>query len=278
MDSKSYNVGFIGLGDQGLPMAVAIAENGLPLHVWDRRTSSLDHLGKAPHRPHDTIASLASACDIICLCVRTDDDVRDVLSNGVLEGLRPDGIVVNHGTGTPTNAKRFAEMCQAREIHSLDAPVSGARQGAEARTLTTLVGGQEQAAKRCEPLFKSFSKHIVYLGEPGAGQAAKLFNNALMILNQNNVNEILTLADKFGMDLWQLISALKLCSGFSNTLLHLNTILTPQTIGHLAQVEVEDMLIFKAAMDEAGIDAERVTERGILAANALPSLIARLNQ
>jgi len=87
--------------------------------------------------------------------------------------------VVNHGTGIPRNAILLARRCGERGIDSLGAPVSGGRPGAEARTLTTLVGGPEPVVARCEPIFRSFASHVKRVGDAGAGQMAKLFNNAL---------------------------------------------------------------------------------------------------
>ena len=145
-------IGFIGLGDQGLPMAVAVAEAGYPLHVWARRASSLDHLGQISHVRHATIATLASACEVVTLCVGTDDDVFEIVESGLLAGLRGGSIIVNHGTGTPRNALRLSELCASVGVTVLDAPVSGGRAGAEAKTLTTMIGGPLASVEHCEPL------------------------------------------------------------------------------------------------------------------------------
>src|SRR5262249_47749984 len=96
-------VGFIGLGDQGLPMAIAIAEAGYPLHVWARRPGSLDALGTVAHVCHDNIKDLAASCDIVALCVSTDEDVMQIVTGGLLDGLHPGSVLINHGTGTPRN-------------------------------------------------------------------------------------------------------------------------------------------------------------------------------
>lgn len=269
-------VGFIGLGDQGLPMAVALAEAGFDLHVWSRRPGPIDGL-RLPHVQHETIDDLAGACETIALCVRTDNDVFEV-TNQLAGTLAPGGIIINHGTGTPTNARRLAEVCTHAGLHALDAPVSGGRMGAEAKTLTTLIGGPSDVATACDPLFRSFSRHIVHLGAAGAGQAAKLFNNTMMIMNQANVADVVNLADHYGLDIWKTIEAIKLCSGFSNSLNHLNTILTLDTMDHLSKVEAEDMDIFAEAMADAGIDATNVVARGRHGARALPDLIRALNR
>jgi 3-hydroxyisobutyrate dehydrogenase-like beta-hydroxyacid dehydrogenase len=147
-------VGFIGPGDQGLPMATAITEAGFPLHAWARRPASPDGLRKVPRRRHDTAGQPAAACDIVCLCVRTENVLQ---SAALLQGLRPGTVVVNHGTGVPGHAVRLTQPCAKRDVEVLDAPVSGGRPAAEERRLTTTAGGPLSAAERCTSAFRSFS-------------------------------------------------------------------------------------------------------------------------
>ncbi len=270
-------VGFIGLGDQGLPMATAIADAGYPLHVWARRPGSLDALGNVAHVRHDDIKDLAAACDIVALCVSTDDDVLRIVTGGLLDGMRSGSVVVNHGTGTPRNAVRLTETCARAGVDVLDAPVSGGRPAAQARTLTTMVGGPRPIAQRCEPLFGSFSRHVVYLGGPGSGQTAKLFNNALLMMNQANIADIVDLAATLGMDPSSLVDVLKLGSASSNALTLLNSMVTPNNVDHLSKVEALDMRLFDTAMTEGGVNADSVTARGLAGASRLPALVRRLN-
>lgn len=183
-------VGFIGLGDQGLPMATAIAGAGYRLNVWARRPASLEALGDTPHTAHATLAGLAAASDIAALCVSTDEDVLR-LAAGLLPHLRPGSLLVNHGTGTPRNAMRLAGLSAGGGVETLDAPVSGGRPAAEARTLTVLAGGTAAAARRAEPVSRSFARHVVHLGGTGSGQLAKLFNNTLLMMNQASIADIL---------------------------------------------------------------------------------------
>jgi 3-hydroxyisobutyrate dehydrogenase-like beta-hydroxyacid dehydrogenase len=179
-------VGFIGLGDQGLPMATAIAEAGYQLNVWARRPASLEALGDTPHTAHATLTELAAASDIAALCVSTDEDVLRLAAE-LVPHLRPGSILVNRGTGTPRNAMRLAGLSAGGGVEALDAPVSGGRPAAEARTLTVLVGGTAAAAQRAEPVFRSFARHVVRLGGTGSGQLAKLFNNTLLMMNQASI-------------------------------------------------------------------------------------------
>jgi 3-hydroxyisobutyrate dehydrogenase-like beta-hydroxyacid dehydrogenase len=94
-------------------MATAIAEAGYPLHVWARRPGSLDAPGNVAHVRHG---------DIVALCVSTDEDVMQIVSGGLLDGIRPGSVIVNHGTGTPRNVVRLTETCARVGVDVLDAP------------------------------------------------------------------------------------------------------------------------------------------------------------
>jgi 3-hydroxyisobutyrate dehydrogenase-like beta-hydroxyacid dehydrogenase len=281
MESNTLpTVGFIGLGDQGLPIAVAIAEAGYPLQAWARRPGSLDALAGVAHVRHDHLGDLAAASDIVCLCVSTDKDVMGLLTGGLLAGLRPGSIVVNHGTGTPRQAMLFAETCATAGVEFLDAPVSGGRVGAEARTLTTMVGGPERVAQGCEALFRSFSAHVARLGGHGAGELAKLFNNALMMMNHANNADILELATRLNVDPVALVSVLRAASGSSTALdlMAANSAGVPQeAIAHIRDVLLLDMELFDTAMTESDAHADAITARGVLGANRVPEIIRILN-
>jgi 3-hydroxyisobutyrate dehydrogenase-like beta-hydroxyacid dehydrogenase len=270
-------VGFIGLGDQGLPMATAISEAGFPLHVWARRPTSLNGLCGVPHVGHGTVQDMAAACDIVGLCVSTDEDVLQLVAGGLLEALRAGSVVVNHGTGIPANAVRLTNICAPAGVEVLDAPVSGGRPATEERRLTTMVGGPQRVAERCEPVFSSFSRHVVYLGDAGAGQTAKLFNNALLMMNQASIAEIVNLATERGLDPTRLVDVLKLGSASSAALNLLNTVVTLDNVEHLSSVEALDMELFDAAMRDADVDPGSVTARGMQGARGLPGLLRRLN-
>jgi 3-hydroxyisobutyrate dehydrogenase-like beta-hydroxyacid dehydrogenase len=257
-------------------MARAIADAGFPLHAWARRPTSLDGLAGVPHVTHDAVEDLAAACDIVALCVGTDDDVSQ-LAERLLDRLREGAVVVNHGTGLPSAAVRLTERCAAAGVEVLDAPVSGGRPAAQERRLTTMVGGPQPVAARCEPVFAAFSRHVIHLGDAGAGQLAKLFNNALLMMNQAAIGEITALAGEWKLNPVRLVEVLKLGSASSTALMLLNTMVTPDTVEHLSGVEALDMDLFDKAMGEAGIDATAVTARGLAGAHGLPDLVGRLN-
>ncbi len=258
-------------------MATAIAEHGFDLHVWARRPASLTPLARTPHVAHDSVTSLAAAVDLVALCVSTDDDVLRIVGDDVLPTLRPGGIVVNHGTGTPENARRLADLCAASGVEVIDAPVSGGRPAAEARTLTVFAGGPATAVAAAMPVFGSFATHVVHLGTTGAGQMAKLFNNALLMLNQAAIADILELAARAGLHAPDLVDALRLGSADSRALRLMNTMVVPDTVAHLAGVEALDMELFDRAMRDAGVQARATTARGLSGARRLPAVIELLN-
>ena len=126
-NQHTATVGFIGLGDQGAPMAQAIGDSDFALHVWARRPQSLDVLAGTRCTAHDSAASLASAVDILELCLRDDRDIWDVLGTpGMEDALRPGLIVVNHGTGDPGENREIAGHLAGKRVSYLDAPSAAA--------------------------------------------------------------------------------------------------------------------------------------------------------
>jgi 3-hydroxyisobutyrate dehydrogenase-like beta-hydroxyacid dehydrogenase len=248
-------VGFIGLGDQGLPMATAIGEAGFAVHTWARRPETLNIPEVAAFTVAPSVEALARAADVVALCVSTDEAVLS-LAEQILPVMRPGGVLVNHGTGTPETARRLARRGADHGVAVLDAPVSGGRPGAKARTLLTLVGGDAAVLDRVRPVFESFSAHVLHLGPAGSGQQAKLFNNALMLLNQNAIADVLALAAGTGADVAALVSALRLGSAASRALELVGTMIRPDTADHLAEVGALDMEIFDQALRADGADTE----------------------
>ena len=276
-NSLDLNVGFIGLGDQGGPMAHAIGEAGFRLHVWARRPPSLQAVTGVAHTVHESVAALASACDVVALCLRDDSDVLDILERGgLLAALRADTIVVNHGTGDPQQNSRIAEDLRTLDIFYLDAPVSGGRPGAVARTLTTMAGGDRSAFEQCQPVFQAFSSVSAYMGPAGSGQTAKLLNNALTMSNLKNAVDVFDLAQKLGMDVAALFDVVGLSSGSSFILQSLGTAITPEIAPHLQGLMRKDIEHFADAVRRKGIDVDELRERGLGGANGLVPLVGLL--
>jgi 3-hydroxyisobutyrate dehydrogenase-like beta-hydroxyacid dehydrogenase len=276
--SPRLDVGFIGLGDQGGPMACAIGQSDFSLHVWARRPASLASVAGVPHTVHGSVAELAGACDIVALCLTDDKDLWNLLGEqGLLKALKPGAIVVNHGTGDPAENARMAERLLDAGHAFLDAPVSGGRPGAVARTLTTIVGGERAALERCMPVFDTFSRKVAYMGPAGSGQLAKLLNNALTMTNLDNIVGVLGLAEQLGMNVAAVVDMVSASSGAS-AILNALAGFTPELASHLQGLMKKDIEHFADGMRSHGLDASELRERGLQGASGLVEVVTLLTQ
>lgn len=279
MSGPTLKVGFVGLGDQGGPMAVAIAESGFALHAWARRPAAYDALAGVAFERHADLASVAGSVDLLALCLRDDNDIEDLIAHqGLLEALRPDAIVVNHGTGDPKGNQRLGERFASRQVHFLDAPVSGGRPGAIARTLTTMVGGDEAAFERCRPVFATFSRKIAQMGPLGAGQLTKLLNNALTMTNLKNAADVFGLAGALGIDPLLLQDVLAVSSGSSTILQAMGAQIDATAAVHLQSLMRKDIEHFADAIEDRGLDAALLRDRGLAGADAVVNLATQLQR
>jgi 3-hydroxyisobutyrate dehydrogenase-like beta-hydroxyacid dehydrogenase len=235
---------------------------------------SLEAVAGVPHIAHASIPELAAASDIVGLCLRDDSDLWDILDRqGLLKALKPGTIVVNHGTGDPDENRRIASYLDEASVIFLDAPVSGGRPGAVARTLTTFVGGDAAAFEHCKPVFRTFSTQAVHMGPSGAGQVAKLLNNALTMTNLKNAIDVFGFADKLGLNIANLFDAVSVSSGSSAVLRSVGSAITPDIAPHLQELMRKDIEHFADAMVSKRLDPSEVVERGLSGANGLLDLV-----
>ena len=194
-------VGFIGLGSQGGPMARRIVEGGYDLTLWARRPATLEPYADTAAKTAGSPAELAAASDLVCLCVVGDDDVREVLNGdtGVLAGLAPGGIVAIHSTVHPDTCREIAKSAAEQGVSVIDAPVSGGGPAAEEGKLLVMVGGDDEVAQRCRPVFATYADPIVHLGALGSGQVAKILNNLLFTANLGSAISTLELGESLGI-------------------------------------------------------------------------------
>lgn len=213
-------VGFIGLGSQGGPMARRIAEGGFETTLWARRQASLEPYADTPAKTASSPAELAAASDLVCLCVVGDDDVRDVLNgeSGVLAGLAEGGIIAIHSTVHPDTCREIAETAAAQGVSVIDAPVSGGAPAVEQGTLLVMVGGDEDVAERCRPVFATYADPTVYLGPLGSGQNAKILNNLLFSANLGSAISALELGESLGIPRAKLVEVANRGSATSKAL------------------------------------------------------------
>lgn len=211
------DVGFVGLGDQGAPIAERIAGAGFPLHLWARRAQSLAPFASTAEVSAD-LRALGAACDLVGVCVRGDDDVREVVlgdGNGILAGMRAGGVIAVHSTVLPATVVELAEVARERGVDVLDAPVSGGNRGAREGTLSILVGGGAEAFARAKPVFDAYGQMVLLLGPVGSGQTIKLINNNLVFAHMGLGLAALDIAEQLGMDRDVAASVIRNSSGAS---------------------------------------------------------------
>ena len=210
-------VAFLGLGAIGRPMAVRVAAVH-PTVVWNRTTERAAELARQTgaqlaDTPRDAVAD----ADVVITCLPTSAEVEALLEgpDGLLAGLRRGALLADCTSGDPASSRRIAARLEGEGIAFVDAPVSGGTNGAEAGTLTVMVGGTTADYERAKPVLAAFGRTIVHMGPVGAGHAMKAVNNALLAVNILAVAEGITALVKAGVPARTALDVLNVSSGRS---------------------------------------------------------------
>ncbi len=199
-------ISWIGTGVMGKPMALHLAKAGYAVSVYNRhfdKAKALEPEVKAYH----SIESCVKDADIVFSIVGFPNDVKDVYLE-VMKHVRPNTILVDMTTSSPTLAIELYAMAKAQGLFMLDAPVTGGDIGAINATLSIMVGGDEDIFNRVLPLFRLMGKTITYMGKPGSGMHAKLANQTVIAGNVMGVAEALVYAKDKGLDLERMLSVI----------------------------------------------------------------------
>jgi len=191
-------VAFLGLGIMGREMAANLVKAGHEVSVWNRTPGIVVEGARTAASPADA----ASGVEAIWVCVADTKAVEEVLfgPQGVESSLAEDMIIADSSTISPSATRQFAERVGKRGVHYVDAPMTGSKAGAQAGTLTFMIGGDEETIQRLQPLFSAMGKQFFRMGETGKGQATKLAMNLQIALIYEGFVEALTLATKLGVD------------------------------------------------------------------------------
>jgi 2-hydroxy-3-oxopropionate reductase len=194
-------IGFIGLGIMGQPMALNLLKGGHRLFVYGRRRLPAE-VRAAGAVVCDSLKEIAERAETVILMVPDTPDVKSVLFDpqGVAEGLSPGKTVIDMSSISPIETKGFAAAINEKGCDYLDAPVSGGEVGARAASLTIMVGGPEGAFARIKPIFDLMGKNITRVGGNGDGQTAKVANQIIVALTIEAVGEALLFAARAGAD------------------------------------------------------------------------------
>jgi 3-hydroxyisobutyrate dehydrogenase-like beta-hydroxyacid dehydrogenase len=210
-------VGFIGLGDIGLPMAKRVVGGGYDVTVCGHvRRAPIEEMKSLGAQEVKTPKEVAQASEVTIIMVQTDQQAEEVVfgSNGLLEGAKGGSGVLLMGTYAPAFCKKVAEAGKQKKVDVLDAPVVGARMGAEAGTLGISVGGNKDALEKYRPVLETMGR-ITYCGDIGMGQTVKLVNNVCAIVNAWILAEALNWGIRNGATEEMLIEHIKIGSGNS---------------------------------------------------------------
>ena len=191
-------VAFLGLGIMGRAMASNLVKAGNEVTVWNRSACKEVEGAHTAASP----AEAARGAEVVWMCVSDTQAVEGLLfgPQGVEESLTEGMTVVDSSTISPSATRKFAERVQARGARYVDAPMTGSKAGAEAGTLTFMVGGDEAVVESLKPLFAAMGKKIFRMGETSKGQAAKLAMNLQIAMIYEGFAEGMTLARKLGVD------------------------------------------------------------------------------
>ncbi|HEU4618892.1 MAG TPA: NAD(P)-dependent oxidoreductase [Gammaproteobacteria bacterium] len=205
------HVAFLGLGVMGFPMAGWLSKAGHAVTVFNRTSAKAErwaetYRGRVADSPVDAVAG----ADFVFTCLGDDPDVREVVlgRDGVIVSMKKGAVYVDHTTASAVLAREIAAAGAEHGIHCLDAPVSGGQAGAENGKLTVMVGGDEPAFARAEPVIRSYSHNVRLIGPAGAGQLTKMVNQIAIAGAVQGLAEALNFALRAGLDPEAVIGAI----------------------------------------------------------------------
>ena len=195
-------IGFIGLGNMGLPMALNLVRAGHAVQGFDLAEASLRQFAAAGGGLAASVGDAVRDAALVVTMLPAGPHVRDVMTraDGILALAAPGALLIDSSTIDVRTSRELAAAASSRGLSMLDAPVSGGTAGAEAGTLTFMVGGETEAFERARPALSQMGRTIVHAGPAGSGQAAKICNNLILGIAMAGVAEAFALADKLGLD------------------------------------------------------------------------------
>ena len=213
-------IGFVGTGKMGRPMIANFLAAGYPVVAFNRSPEPLQQVESAGAKRAESVADIAASADIIFTSLTNQQSVRDVYlgPNGLAANARADQIMIDTSTNDVALVTEIAAALESRGAAFLDAPVSGGVPGAEAGSLTVMVGGEESVYNRVLPMLEVIGANVHYLGPAGAGTAVKLVNQLLVAINMAAVAEALVFGASAGADPQKILDVISSSFGGSRML------------------------------------------------------------
>ena len=208
-------VGFIGLGNMGMPMAQNLLKAAYEVTGFDLNVDATERLAASGGSTANSIADACKAAEVVITMLPASEQVREAYlgAGGALATVEPGTLLIDSSTIDVVTAREVAQAARDKALAMVDAPVSGGVAGAEAASLTFMVGGDDAAFERARPVLETMGKTIVHAGGPGNGQAAKICNNMILGASMIVVCEAFLLAEKLGLDAQRLFDISSKSSG-----------------------------------------------------------------
>jgi 3-hydroxyisobutyrate dehydrogenase-like beta-hydroxyacid dehydrogenase len=228
---ENSKLGFVGVGYMGRPIAQRLLESGFRLSAYDRHRSKAEELSRYGGTVAQSVAELASRCDVLLSCLATDESVLNLYkgADGAFANARRGSLVIDLSTVNPRTSQELSRLGAEHGVHVLDVTLSGSTPVAEQGALTLFGGGDQGCFAAAEPIFKVIGKKYYYLGPSGSGAIMKLVVNSLLGIGMQAIAEALALGEKAGLDRSRLLEVL------SET-----AVVAPAHVGKLARAERGD--------------------------------------
>lgn len=200
-------IGFIGTGVMGASMVRHLLAAGYEVHVYNRTKRKADALLEEGATWQSSPALVTKNSDVIITIVGYPEDVEQIYlgEEGIIASAKPGDVVIDMTTSTPSLAKEIYHAAKEKGVAALDAPVSGGDKGAKAGTLSTMVGGDEEAFQKVLPIFETFSSKVLLQGPAGSGQHTKMANQIMIAGTMTGMTELLVYAKEAGLDMNRVI-------------------------------------------------------------------------
>ncbi|HEX5778254.1 MAG TPA: NAD(P)-dependent oxidoreductase [Xanthobacteraceae bacterium] len=212
------NIGFVGVGVMGSRMARNLAKAGHKLTVFDADAATTAEVandidGRAAKSPSE----VAAASEIVVTMLPNGHVVRDVVlgDNGLAAGFRPSALLIDCSSAEPWIAREIADALAEQKVEMVDAPVSGAEEGARTATLVFMCGGSDEALGRARPVLEAMGQHIFHVGPLGAGHTMKAINNVTTALSFLCTAEALLVGKSYGLNARAMLDVMNVSTGYS---------------------------------------------------------------
>ena len=258
IDRDTTQVGFIGLGIMGVPMAGHIMDGGYALHVYNRTKASAEALIGRGAQWHDSPAEVARRSDVVVTIVGYPKDVEQTYfgDEGLLDGVQSGATLIDMSTSEPQLAIRIAKAAAEKGAQALDAPVSGGDVGAREAKLSIMVGGDKAAYEAVLPILELMGASIVLQGPPGAGQHTKMCNQIVIAGAILGVAEGMTYAKRAGLDRKTVLECIGggAAGGFQLNVLGARMIADDFAPGFIVRHMIKDLTIAVSEAEAMDID------------------------